>query len=241
MEVLLERRVDGRHLVALATDRRDGDVHPRRVPPIELEQRQRALAGQRWAMADQVHGTAVVSVDTAPAAWPLAGRGDVLAVAPTDVNSGPMPIAVWAADCAAVALFGAGGSIVMFHAGWRGLAAGVVDVAIDAMAARADAVVAAVLGPVIHPCCYEFGEADVAAVAAGVHADIAAVTGATSSGARALDVPRAIRFGLAGRGVALDVTGPCTGCSDRWFSHRVHADGGRHAVVAWASASDVAR
>ena len=37
-----------------------------------------------------------------------------------------------------------------------------------------------VLGPAIGPCCYEFGDDDLAAVAAGVHADVTAVRSTTS-------------------------------------------------------------
>lgn len=230
MELLLERRVGGRRLVAIASDRGDGDVHPRRVGADELAARQRALTGARWVMVDQVHGTAVARPGGCPP-WPLAGRGDVVVRAAAD--PAPAPVAIWTADCAAVALFGAGGSIVMFHAGWRGLAAGIVAVALDAMRVAGETVVASVLGPAIHPCCYEFGAADLGAVADGLGVAAREVRAMTSTSTLALDVPGAIRAGLHRGGVDLDVAGPCTGCDPRWFSYRARGDRGRHALVAW--------
>ena len=60
----------------------------------------------------------------------------------------------------------------------------------------------------------------------------AAVEGRTANGRRALDVPATIAASLARHGVVLDISGPCTGCDVRWFSHRVRSDIERHAVVA---------
>ena len=68
-------------------------------------------------------------------------------------------------------------------------------------------------------------------VALGVGPD--AISGRTSSGALALDVPAAVALALGRHGIALDVSGPCTGCHDRWYSHR-RGDAGRQAVVAWS-------
>ena len=85
-------------------------------------------------------------------------------------RAGGSPVAVWAADCAPVALVGRRGTIAMVHAGWRGLAAGVLDVAVRAVNDADGSVVAAVLGPTIGPCCYEFSAADISGVGAGVGA-----------------------------------------------------------------------
>ena len=181
-------------------------------------------------MLDEVHGVDVVAVDSLPSvAWPLAGTGDVLVAA----QSSEM-LAVWVADCAPLALFGANGTTrVVVHGGWRGLADGVIDVAVDALESTGTQVSAAVLGPCIHPCCYEFGSADLEQVARGVGASPSDVTGSTSWGTRALDVPAAVTAGLARRGVELDVTGTCTGCDRRYRSHRRRAELERHALVVW--------
>src|SRR5689334_4607577 len=59
---------------------------------------------------------------------------------------------VMVADCLPVALAGAGG-VAMVHCGWRGLAGGIVERAVDEVDAEA-----AAIGPGIGPCCYEVGE-----------------------------------------------------------------------------------
>lgn len=226
MDVLLRRRIGGRTLIVGATERADGDVHPVLVAADELRRRQRELVGSTWVMLDQQHGAEVHTV--APQLtpdWPLAATGDVL-VAPADVAA---PLAVWAADCAPIVMLGADGTRVAAHAGWRGLVAGAVDAAADAVGV-ADA---AVLGPCIHPCCYEFSCRDLEQFSAAVALDLDDVRGQTSWGAAALDVPATVAALLARRGIALDVSGPCTGCEVRFQSHRRRGDIARHALVTW--------
>ena len=104
------------------------------------------------------------------------------------------------------------------HAGWRGLAAGVLEAAAAEVRQRSSAPVRAVLGPCIHAECYEFSPSDLSAVVERLGPE---VVGKTSAGRPALDVPRAIRVALAGVGVT-DVTDVdvCTACSPGHFSHR---------------------
>jgi len=230
MEELLRRDVGGRVAVAVVTERSDGDVHPERVDPDTLRQRQVRLTGAPWVMLDEVHGTDVVVVGAdSNLMWPIAGIGDVLSA-----DGSSEMLAVWVADCAPIALFGSNGSAwVVAHSGWRGLADGVIDVAVDALEATGATVAAAVLGPCIHACCYEFGAADLDEVAAGVGAAASAVAGSTQWGTDALDVPAAVAAGLARHGIDLDVVGVCTGCDLRFRSHRRRVDLARHAMVAW--------
>ena len=230
MDELFRRRLGARTVVIGATDRHDGDVHPGRVRVDELDQRQRSLVGRRWLMLDQQHGADVHVVDVEEtASWPLAGTGDVL-VAPDDVS---VPLAVWAADCAPIVLLGVSGARVVAHAGWRGLAAGVVDAAVDALESADGGVEAAVLGPCIHPCCYEFGVRELAELSIELGVERSEVVATTTWGASALDVPATVRVLLARRGVRLDVVGDCTGCEPRFQSHRRRRDPARHAVVTW--------
>ncbi len=233
MQELLRREIGGRVAVAAVTEADDGDVHPELVDADTLLQRQVALAGTRWVMLDEVHGVDVVAIDSLAAIhWPLAGAGDVLVAERSDEL-----LAVWAADCAPVALFGANGtSRVVAHGGWRGLAAGVVDVAVDALESTGTKVAAAVLGPCIHACCYEFSPTDLDRVAAGVGASASAVSGSTQWGTLALDVPEVVAAGLMRRGIGLDAVGTCTGCDRRFRSHRRRVDAERHALVAWFEA-----
>jgi copper oxidase (laccase) domain-containing protein len=190
-------------------------------------------------MADQVHGTRVVDVGV-DAPWPVVGTGDVIVTQPTQPTQ-PRPIAVWAADCAPLVLFGGEGTVVGAHAGWRGLAAGVVDVAVGVLAQRGESVVAAVAGPMIHGECYAFGDADLAVVAAGVRVDAADVTASTADDRPALDVPAALTAALADHGITLDGLGGCTACDPGWFSHRARVDPERHVLVAWTEPARVVR
>ncbi|MFK8023623.1 MAG: polyphenol oxidase family protein [Ilumatobacter sp.] len=226
----MERRLADRIVRVWASQRSDGSVHPERVDADTLGRRQRDITGEEWVMADQVHGIDVHRVPDDIADPHRAGAP--LAVADVVVTQASgVALAVWAADCAPIALAAADGTLVAAHGGWRGLAAGVVDVAVEEATRSGGAVELAVLGPVIHPCCYAFGMADLEAVAAGLGLDVAAVRGTTAQGDLALDVPSAVEAALARHGVDLDVSGPCSGCDDRWFSHRVRAELGRHAVV----------
>jgi len=226
---LLRQEVSGRRLVVLASDRADGDVHPMHVDADTLDARQVAVSGRTWVMLDEVHGTAVhlavAGEDSSGEA--VAGVGDVL------VGEPGAAVAIWVADCAPVVLFDRRGATVGCHAGWRGLAAGVIRVAVGQLEAPC---VAAVLGPCIHPCCYEFGAAELAEVAVGLGVDPDAISGLTSTGALALDVPAAVAVALGRHRITLDVSGPCTGCDDRWYSHR-RGDPERQAVVAWSEAA----
>jgi copper oxidase (laccase) domain-containing protein len=147
------------------------------------------------------------------------------------------PLSIWAGDCAPLVLCGGAGTLVAAHAGWRGLAAGVIDVAVDELTRRDDHAVVAVLGPCIHAECYEFGARDLAAVAAGVGVAIDQIARPTSTGRMGLDVPAAVCAGLRRRAIDLDVVGPCTSCDERWFSHRARQDVGRHAVVTWTTST----
>lgn len=230
MHELLRRDIAGRAVVAAVTERDDGDVHPERVDADTLRRRQIELTGAPWVMVDEVHGIEVVDVDDLRAPWaPLVGVGDVLRA-----ERSVEPMAVWAADCAPVALFGANGtSRVLVHAGWRGVASGVLDVAVDALESTGTTTAAAVLGPCLHGCCNEFGADDLDRVAAGVGIGRADLASTTAWGTLGLDVPSAVIAGLTRRGIALDVVGPCTGCDVRFRSHRCRAEPERHALVAW--------
>ena len=230
MEELLRLEVGGRVAVAVVTERNDGDVHPERVDAELLRRRQVQLTGSPWLMLDEVHGIEVFDADEGSGlGWPLAGIGDVIVA-----DRSTEQLAVWAADCAPIALFGENGtSRAVAHGGWRGLAGGVIDAAVDAVESTGTAIGATVLGPCIHACCYEFDAADLDRVAQGVGVPASAVSATTTWGTSALDVPAAVAAGLARRGVALDVVGACTGCDHRFRSHRRRAEPERHALVVW--------
>jgi hypothetical protein len=136
-------------------------------------------------------------------------------------------LAVTVADCTPVLIAHPNGAIAALHAGWRGTAAGVLEVGIEAMAALgADpADLHAYLGPSICLRCYEVG-AEVC--------DALGVPPVMVDGRRCADV----RGALAARARALGVTEltidpRCTRCSGgALFSHRGGDDGRQVALIA---------
>jgi YfiH family protein len=198
----------------------------------------------RWV--DQVHGSTVIvvgersrpsSLGPTPAGSPAhavvavgAGIGDAL------VSTAPsVALTVLTADCAPIALGSAEGVFAAVHAGWRGLAGGVVDAAVRTMRSLGAGEVAGALGPCIHAECYPFGADDLDAVAA-VWGE--GVRGRTADDRPALDLPAAVAAALAGSGVA-QVSGvdACTSCAGGYFSHRARGDLGRQALLVWSAAA----
>lgn len=182
----------------------------------------------RWTWLHQVHGADVVTV-TRPGEHAGASADAAVTTVPGAV------LAVHTADCAPIVLVGDAG-IGVAHAGWRGLAAGVVGAAVGALEAAGTPARRAVLGPCIHAECYPFGADDLDAVAAVLGAG---VRGVSRDGNPALDLPAAVRLALEDVGVTDVVdSGSCTSCAgDRYFSHRARGETGRMATIAWVEAA----
>jgi len=200
-----------------------GGAYVHTVAP-EIEARRRTVVDAPWTWLRQVHGDAVVTVH-----GPGDGAGSK---ADASVTADPGSVlAVLAADCAPVALASPEGVIAVVHAGWRGLAGGVLQRAVDAVRGLGATDLSAALGPCIHAECYEFGAAELDAVAAALGDG---VRSKTARGRPALDVPASVRAALAIAGVdgLLDVD-VCTACSTDYFSWRARRDTGRQALVAW--------
>ena len=123
---------------------------------------------RRWLPADpvwlaQVHGTAICDADTASV---RAGSAPPVADAAIARRPGVV-CAVQCADCLPVLFTDRGGSVVaVAHAGWRGLAAGVLEGVLAAMRV-APSDVYAWLGPAIGPRAFEVGADVLAAQCAG--------------------------------------------------------------------------
>jgi len=205
------------------TTRADGDLAVTQPDPVVAAARVRVL-DRPWSWLHQVHGAAVVVVEQ-----PGEHAG---ARADASVTARPgAALSVQTADCAPVALLSAEGVVGAVHAGWRGLEAGVVEAAVAAMRRKGAAALHAVLGPCIHPGCYEFGEPELGRLAARYGP---AVRGRTTRGTPALDLPAAVRAALAAAGVTqVDEVPVCTACDTRFFSHRARGDTGRQAMVVW--------
>lgn len=214
---------DGRTARARFTTAADGDLAVVRPGPA-LDARRLALSPRPWSWLHQVHGAGVVAV-TRPGER-AGADADAAVTAASDTL-----LAVHTADCAPIALVADEGVVAAVHAGWRGLAAGVVDAALDRMRALGAGTTRAVLGPCIHAPCYEFGADDLDTVVARCGD---AARGVTATGRPALDLPAAVRAALDRAGVRL-VGGdaPCTACDPRFFSHRARGDTGRQALLVW--------
>jgi YfiH family protein len=212
----------GATAVLVFTTRADGDLAVGGDAD-ELARRRARIVDAPWTWLHQVHGADVVDVRV-----PGDHAGDDADAAIT--RQPRAPLAVHAADCAPVALVG-DRAIGVVHAGWRGIVSGVLANTVDALRDAGETSVRAVLGPCIRPLHYEFGADDLDRVAAVLGDE---VRGVTSSGTPALDVPAAVRVALTRAGVTeLDDLGLSTADAERFFSHRLRAERGRHALVAW--------
>jgi hypothetical protein len=211
------------HVRTVMSTRADGDFHLANVEAGLIERRRRALVDLPWTMLDEVHGTGVVHV-----ARPGDGDGAIGDVAVTDVPGAVL--GVWVADCAPVVLADEAGVVGAVHAGWRGLAAGVLPAAVGALRALGAVSPVAVLGPCVRACCYEFGADDLAEVEAAVGTSLAA---RTAWGTQSLDIVAAVMTSLSSAGVRrCDDLGVCTRCDRRYFSHR-RGDRERQVVAVW--------
>jgi YfiH family protein len=139
----------------------------------------------------QVHGTGVV--DAALAADEPEADASIARVP-------GVVCAVKAADCLPVLLADdAGGVVGAAHAGWRGLAAGVLEATIDAMRVPGHTLIAW-LGPAIGPRVYEVGE-EVRAAFLARDAQAAAAFTPKRPGHWLLDLCAVARQRLSARGV----------------------------------------
>jgi len=199
-------------------------------PEERVMENRRRLASQvglepaRVAMGWQVHSTAIAFWDQAP----LPGRdGFASPGAQLDEVDGhvtsehDLGLLVLVADCLPVALAG-GGRVAMLHCGWRPLAGGIIEQALEYFPEPP----AAVVGPGIGQCCYEVGPevldafSDLDGVAAGRMLDLRAVA------------ERKLRAGGVTEVEHVDL---CTYCrDDLFFSHRRdNGVTGRQSGLAW--------
>ena len=189
-----------------------------------------ALGVPPFAALRQVHGSRLVRLGERKAGAGFSDEDAPAAEADAALVTRPgLPLAILTADCVPVAIASeAEGCFVAAHAGWRGLAAGIVDRAMGAFEHPGRA--AAAIGPAIGPCHYEVGEDVALAVAAG--SDAGAVV-EPREGAVFLDLPGTVARVLRRAGVrTIDRADECTACEEaRFFSHRRDGVTGRQAMV----------
>ena len=208
---------------ALVSTRQAGDARQWRDGSVPVPAVAGLPAAPCWLQ--QVHGTTVVAAHEvrerpeADAAW---------------TNQPDQPCVVLTADCLPVLLCDrAGSTVAAAHAGWRGLAAGVLERTVDAMGCPS-ADLLAWLGPAIGPTAFEIGP-DVRETFLRRDPGCSAAFSPGAGDRWHADLYRLARRRLNGLGVR-DVRGGgfCTVTEgERFFSYRRGDREGRMASLIW--------
>jgi polyphenol oxidase len=189
------------------------------------------------AWLSQVHGIAVADLDAAGDSGPGRAVGPTRAVGPADAAFSRQPgrvCAILTADCLPVLLAADTGDLVAAaHAGWRGLAAGVIEATVRALKVP-PARLMAWLGPAIGPRHFEVGSEVREALLAG-DPGAASAFAANERGRFMADLGALVRRRLAALGVAqIYGSSECTfAAAERYFSHRRDGVTGRQATLIW--------
>lgn len=180
----------------------------------------------RLARPRQVHGRAVARLL----------RGGEVEPADADAIVADEPgarVGVVTADCVPVLLAAPGGErVAAVHAGWRGLAAGVIEAAVATLADSGSdpAALRAAIGPCIGPCCYEIDAPVIDALQPRYGAELEAALQPAPGTHRRLDLGALARAALVAAGVPARAVGglpdACTRCDARRF-HSYRRDGPR--------------
>ena len=195
----------------------------------------RAMLPGAPAWISQVHGVAVVDAASV-------GLGQPVRVADASIatRSGVV-CAVLTADCLPVLFADLAGSVVgAAHAGWRGLAAGVLGKTVAAMRATGAGEITAWLGPAIGPAQFEVGVDVLESFLAGAGAEAEQVRAAFAPfegrpGKYLADMNALARLMLARDGVTKVWGGDhCTASErNRFYSYRRDGVTGRQASLIW--------
>lgn len=172
------------------------------------------FAGSRVYCLEQVHSDGVVlAEDISPGEIPEAdaiisrNMDDILCVRTADC----VPILAWATDLPMIAAV---------HAGWRGLAAGIVEKTVRTMRSLGGEDIRAAIGPSIGPCCYEVRTDVVQALCLDLEPD--------GNETFFVDLKGAAQTRLASEGIKgpnLVIRDLCTRCNaDKFFSFRREVD-----------------
>jgi YfiH family protein len=186
----------------------------------------------RWLR--QVHGIAVHEAHSTPV--------ETEPEADAAVTTQPgVVLAVLTADCLPV-LFcaGDGSAVAVAHAGWRGLAAGVLEATIASLRLAPSRLIAWI-GPAIGGASYEVGD-EVRAAFVDTEAAAAGAFVATRPGHWCCDLPALARRRLAAAGVACAHGGAFDTFRDaRFYSYRRSRETGRFATLVWIKPGDPGR
>ena len=173
----------------------------------------------------QVHGIDVIEADAVPEGWE----------ADAQFSRTPGQVcAVLTADCLPVLLCNqTGDQVAAVHAGWRGLAAGIIEATLERFAVSGDEIMAW-LGPAIGPGCFEVG---VDVREAFLRNDPAAEPAFKTNRPNhwMADIYQLARLRLKSCGVTAVWGGDCCTVTDkeRFYSYRRDGRTGRMATLIW--------
>ncbi len=195
-------------------------------------------AAPNWLQ--QVHGTDVLDADRDQSGQSISAPNAPQADAAVTRIPGKV-LAILTADCLPVVIAAVDASVLaVAHAGWRGLAAGVLENTLERMQVARGVALQAWIGPAIGPRAFEVGNE---VRTAFMHAKADASSAFKASGGRdaagaprwLADLPALAEQRLRGAGVHKVVhSGQCTvEHVDRFYSYRKEGQTGRFATVAW--------
>lgn len=209
-----------------------------RDDPAHVDQN-RALLLQHLPAAplwlDQVHGSTVLDADLSQPSEP--GR-QALPVADAAVTTRPGTVlAIMTADCLPVVIASMDGrALGVAHAGWRGLAAGVLENTLAALRLRADVGTTwqAWVGPAISRVHFEVGP-DVYEAFTATDPEASAHFAPGAAQKWMADLPALARRRLLQAGIQqVELSGVCTYAqADKYYSFRRNPTTGRQATLAW--------
>ncbi|WET11467.1 peptidoglycan editing factor PgeF [Pseudomonas sp. D3] len=200
--------------------------HVEDSPEAVLENRRRLTEAFHIqpAWLRQVHGVSVVEADPGRIAEADGSWTSTPGIACTSMTADCLP-----------ALFcnRAGTRVAAAHAGWRGLAAGVLEAAVESLEAEpADILVW--LGPAIGPQAFEVGPEVRKAFVQQLPGTAQAFVPSRNPGKFMADIYQLARLRLAARGItAVYGGGLCTVSDPRFFSYRRSPLTGRFASLIW--------
>ncbi len=181
-----------------------------------FERLARGLGFACVAVGRQVHGADLLDVEAAPPAgtW-VVGTGDGLVRPPPGCL-----LVVTVADCVPVYLVEAeSGHVALLHAGWRGVAAGILRRGVESMIAGSSGSLASLrlhLGPAICGDCYEVGP------------EVLTMLGLDADGSAQVDLRQVLRRQAAEIGIppaCVTSSRRCTRCeADSFHSYRAAGD-----------------
>ena len=204
-------------------------------PTVVAENRKRvcrALGIEEFVVARQIHGARHVRVGPRHRGAGFTDASSAVSNADALVTATKrLPVAVLTADCVPLVLGDPeSGLVAVVHAGWRGVAAGIVAAALEVFA-ESDRVLAAI-GPAIGPDHYEVGPDVALAVSAATEGG--AILHGGARGNQRLDLPGTVVRILKERGARhVEPAGICTACEpERFYSYRRDGETGRQALIA---------